>query len=249
MKKLIVSAVGLVMACVASAAPFGGGACVSFASPGPDKYADGAVVADGECYALVYSASGAFGDIGCDGVPTKAGDEIVLVAPLAKDGGCPTVIFNLDAAFAEAHPTEANYAVVLLDTRKFDAAGKATVQGVDAEGKPTFVSSVNKLDATVSVAKAGAAPSTTEAEGVKESVAAALPADVPQPKITGIDVRGDKVFVTVEQTVDYVNYVLKGGATVGATDVTGVPQTGNGTIVLVSPKPEGDSGLFSVTRK
>ena len=40
---------------VASAAVFAGDLLISFSTPGPDKYADGTQVLDGEYYSLVYT--------------------------------------------------------------------------------------------------------------------------------------------------------------------------------------------------
>ena len=60
-----------------------------FSTPGPDRYADGSVVRDGECYALVWSPKGqAFAGFNADGTAVSANDRVVLAASLAKDGKC-----------------------------------------------------------------------------------------------------------------------------------------------------------------
>ena len=71
-------------------------ALVSFSTKGPDAYADGTTVLDGECYALVWLQNGASGlTVAADG--TATGGEIVLAAPIAKGGRYPSVVFEVDA--------------------------------------------------------------------------------------------------------------------------------------------------------
>lgn len=56
----------------------------TFSTPGPDRYADGTVVADGECYALVWSPKGStFAGFSADGTTVSSADRVVLAAPLA----------------------------------------------------------------------------------------------------------------------------------------------------------------------
>lgn len=56
----------------------------TFSTPGPDRYADGTVVADGECYALVWSPKGStFAGFSADGTTVSSADCVVLAAPLA----------------------------------------------------------------------------------------------------------------------------------------------------------------------
>ena len=50
-----------------------------FSTPGPDCYADGTLVADGECYALVWSPKGAtFAGFNADGTAISANDRVIL---------------------------------------------------------------------------------------------------------------------------------------------------------------------------
>lgn len=70
-----------------------------FSSPGIDRYADGSVVADGECYALVWSPKGRdFSGFGADGTASSPDDRVVMAAPLAKDGRCRDTLFHVSAA-------------------------------------------------------------------------------------------------------------------------------------------------------
>ena len=89
---------------------------VSFSTKGPDCYADGSVVMDGECYALIWSKDGNFNGFDANGECIDPEDKIVLLAPVAKNGRCPPVLFQIPAAEAE-NLKNGQYAVYLLDTR------------------------------------------------------------------------------------------------------------------------------------
>ena len=83
---------------MASAAAFGGisDRVVVFSTPGPDRYADGSKVLDGECYALVWSPVGeVFGGFNADGTAVNAADRVVLAGALAKNGKCMEAIFQV----------------------------------------------------------------------------------------------------------------------------------------------------------
>jgi len=50
-----------------------------FSTAGTDRYADGSVVMDGECYALVWSPKGTtFSGFNADGTPVSSADRVVL---------------------------------------------------------------------------------------------------------------------------------------------------------------------------
>ena len=60
-----------------------------FSTVGPDRYADGSVVVDGECYALVWSPAGkTFSGFNADGTPVSSRDRVVLAGALAQGGKC-----------------------------------------------------------------------------------------------------------------------------------------------------------------
>ena len=62
---------------------------VKFSASGIDRYADGSVVVDGECYALVWSPKGSvFAGFNADGTVVSPNDRLVLAAPLAKIRSC-----------------------------------------------------------------------------------------------------------------------------------------------------------------
>ena len=110
---------------------------ISFSTPGVDTYADGTAVRDGECYALVWSADGVFEGLDVNGRPLDAADAVVLVAPVAKDGRCPDLVYQVDAARAAAF-AGGQYGVYLLDTRRTDAATGEVKVGLE-DGKLVFV--------------------------------------------------------------------------------------------------------------
>lgn len=231
MKKLL-----MVLFACACTAVFAGmnNLLVTFSTPGPDKYADGKAVLDGECYALVWTAE--------DGAQT-----VVLAAPLAKDGKCPPVLFQLDEEQAKQY-TNGKWGVYLLDTRDFDGDPTGmTLAGVDEKGATKLVN--------VKAAVGDAVISSGEAFNTAAAKAAVVPADydlgnLPKPKVSAIQVLGAKVIVTVQDTVPFLGYTVEVGnagsvfeVPAGATAVSG---NKNESINFVLDKKEGGE-LIKVT--
>ena len=218
---------------------------ITFSTTGVDTYADGVTqVEDGECYALVWSQDGVFEGIKADGTPVDANDKVAFIGGFAKGGKCPTVVFTIPAGYV----TGGQFEVYILDTRRYAADGSVSV---GKQGGKIAVNAASKV-ATAVVAKSGdiTGGETVVESAVSASAATALPADVPQPKITDIDASGDYVVLTVENTVGYVNYAAEQAATVGGDKKTvGDAQIGGGTIYLVSPKNATGSGFIKVIRK
>ena len=102
---------------------------IKFSASGIDRYADGSVVVDGECYALVWSPKGSvFAGFNADGTVVSPNDRLVLAAPLAKDGKCRDAIFQVPAEeYAELEGGE--WAVCLVDTRMGDGIPAGVVDG------------------------------------------------------------------------------------------------------------------------
>lgn len=216
MKKLIF---GLLAAAVASG--FAGQVVkVTFETQGPDCYKSGAVVADGECYALVWVRAGAaFAGFLADGsVVDPVNSRTLLVRPLAVNGHCQTYAYQAAEAFVKGLGA-GGYVVCLLDTRgptgwplaKFapDANGvqvPVAVNGyqviADAAMQSEIVADTTstmastKFDAPVRIANAAALP-------VAESEL--------QPVIKSAEMRDGKFVVTVERTVPYLTYDLTKG--------------------------------------
>lgn len=97
---------------------------ITFSTPGPDRYADGSTVVDGECYALVWVKNGAtFGGFNFDGtVCDAANNALAMIAACADGGRCPGFLFQVPAADIEGKYAGGSFSVYLLDTR--DASGK-----------------------------------------------------------------------------------------------------------------------------
>ncbi len=251
MKKLVtmIGIAGLAFAATAAIDD----ALLSFSTVGPDKYSDGTTVLDGECYALVWTKNGAtFGGIAADGTAVSETDEIVLVAPVAKGGRCPNVLFQIDSATAD-RLADGTYGVYLLDTRVAAADGTTAPRGA-VNGKLSVVNGYGRATEATKVGKATAGGATTAAEKVTEggqTVAAgvAAPRNVPQPKITSIKIEGDKVRLTVQNLPGYMR--VSSGADVSASDAQGAAQATDGAtdeVILYAPKAAGASGFFKVIR-
>lgn len=194
----------------------------TFSTPGPDRYADGTIVADGECYALVWSPkSSVFAGFNADGTVISANDRVVLAASLAKDGKCRDVIFEIPAAeYVELEGGE--WTVCLVDTR--------TAYGVPAGVTNNVPRRVNRWGAVksgVKIEPAGAsrlmfaAASKTRGllaatgddsdDGVRAGVLSAVPESVKSPKITAFEVVDGVARLTVTDTVPFLTYTLASG--------------------------------------
>ena len=229
---------------------------ISFYTKGPDTYADGTAVMDNECYALVWTPNGIEGSIAADGSASD-GAEIVLVAPVAKDGHCPKVVYRVDAERVETEfkTGSGSWGVYLLDTRKYlydeDGNPVVTLAGLKADGKVKLVNASSRVgDATL---RAGAGENVSLAPGAatSTSIDASLPDGALQPKIVGIEVKGGNVYVTVENAMSYIAYDLETGDTPDAvTESVQKPRTGgdDGKVILVAPAKEGGA-FFRVNRK
>jgi hypothetical protein len=211
---------------------------ITFSTPGPDTYADGTTVLDGERYALCWSTDFANFAIKADG--TAEGGTVVLKAPIAKGGRCPTTVFEIDAAYAAANFVGGEWAVYLLDTRTF--ANDGTARLAVAEGTVNTAGQVGK----VSVGSGTVATLTGAA-----ATASALPSGVelPKPEITGIKVAAGYVYVTVKGA-PYLGYTLASGKTPDALaetpDVTR-ETTGAEEITIVTPAKAGGA-FFQIQR-
>ncbi len=178
---------------------------ISFSTPGPDTYLDGTTVRDGECYALVWSQDGVFEGVKADGTAVDANDRVVLVAPVAKDGRCPDLVYQVAAATAEALEG-GRYGVYLLDTRR-TVAGE-TVVGLNPEtGRLDYVKSY--APATDPVAAAGGIASAAASKAVDGAAVAAY-VEVPQP-VVAIEVTSAVIRLTVTGMSPVADYWVEKG--------------------------------------
>ena len=246
MKKLMtmIGAVGLAFAATAAIDD----ALLAFSTVGPDKYSDGTTVLDGECYALVRTLPGAtFGGIAADGTAVAETDEIILLAPLAKNGHCPKVLFQIPS-----DKTEGTFGVYLLDTRVTAADGTTKPVGAK-DGKLSLVNGYGLATEATKVGKASGGVTTAvekeTAGGQAVAAGAAVPKDVQQPKITSIKIEGGYVKLTVQNLPGFMR--VSSGADVSADDAQGAAQATDGKtdeVILYAPKAAAGSGFFKVIR-
>lgn len=178
---------------------------ISFSTPGPDTYLDGTTVRDGECYALVWSQDGVFEGVKDDGTAVDANDRVVLVAPVAKDGRCPDLVYQVAAATAEALKG-GRYGVYLLDTRR-TVAGETVVGLNPKTGKLDYVksyaSATEPIAATDGIASAAAAKA-VDGAAVAEYVEVAKP-------VVAIEVKSAVIRLTVTGMSPVADYWVEKG--------------------------------------
>ncbi len=233
---------------------------LTFSTKGPDTYADGSTVLDGECYALVWRPTGATGTFtfAADGAAADgAVGEVILTAPAAKDGACKSITIQIAASFAAAREN-GTWSLYLLDTRTIAADGTVSLAGT-ANGRAKAVNAADEVaGATVQVMSPSAArgatgPQSVAATGLASATtASAIPADAPQPMVKGIRVEGGQVYVTVADTAPYLQYNLSAGtdpANLDEAKAAKNPVNGQADedIVLVAPAKEGRA-FFRVGR-
>lgn len=223
--------------------------CITFSTKGPDRYSDGTVVLDGECYALVWSADGVFEGFAAGGACIDEKDKVVLIAPVAKDGRCPPVLFQVPAALA-TDLSGGKYALYLLDTR-VASNGNEVVRGVK-EGKLELINGYGAVSSQLKAS--GVEGNSLAAEicsggiGQKVSSVAAIPQSCAQPKVKALRIEGDYVYLTVENLKGFMR--VQEGADVKAMNTTGAALETAGDsaeTVLVAPKG-GASGFYRVVR-
>ena len=208
-------------------------ALLQFSTTGPDRYADGSIVKDGECYALVWSPAGTeFSGFNADGTPVSSGDRVVLAAPLALNGKCRKAVFQVPAAEYEALEG-GEWAVCLVDTRTIAGVPAGTRNGkplrvnrwgvvnggVKIEPKDasnlSFASSSRNL--RLAASSGGVSGGSSEDGGgaaippVHAKTLSVVPPSVKPPQITAIDVGEGEVWLAVADTVPYLSYTIVSG--------------------------------------
>lgn len=225
-------------------------ACFSFFTSGPDRYADGSVVLDGECYALVWSKDGNFDGFSASGECVDENDRIVLIAPIAKDGHLPRVLFQIPAQEAD-ELAGGKYAVYLLDTR-LNENGQVRPKGM-VNGKIVLMNGYGATTANISFGgstsfKTANEKNSTQDEGQVADSLCAAPAGCDQPRIKSISIEGDNVFLTVENLKGFMRVSSGSDVSASSAATAAVETSGEGgEVTLVTRKP-GDSGFFKVIR-
>lgn len=212
---------------------------VGYSSQGPDRYADGSIVQDGECYALICSKAGTqFGGFNMDGsLANPQNDNLAAIAPAAKDGCCRPVAFVLPKEYQKEHKDD-TWCVYLVDTRCATGRPAGLKDGLLAR-----VNCFSRPDAKIRfndglVHMQSVLPS---AGGLCADMLAEQ-GQTPSPVITGVAVKNGKLEVQVANTVDWVTYDLAGGRKLDAAKepMADRPQDGDATrpIVLTTTADE-----------
>lgn len=213
---------------------------IVFSTVGPDKYADGSTVLDGELYALVWTNDGVFEGFSADGKALDEKDKILIVAPLAKDGRCPKVMFQISRAAAVNY---GKFEVFVMDTRVVASSGVVTPRGA-ANGKVNLVNGYGRVPAKISLSNLS-----SKAEGAAvANLNSAAPKDARQPRVKAMRIEGNEVVLMVENLPGYMR--VQSGRDASTSDSTGaaleVPASGD-TVTIKAPKV-GDSGFYRVIR-
>lgn len=184
-----------------------------FSTPGPDRYSDGSIVRDGECYALVWSPTGTtFSGFNADGTPVSSNDRVVLAGALAQDGRCRDAMFEIPAKEYEALEG-GEWAVCLVDTRRVDGVPVGV-----KDGKPVRVNRWGIVADGVTITDAASArprlaaatPGGTRssASAVRATNLSAVPQNLLPPQITAIELADGEVWLAVDGTVPYLDYTI-----------------------------------------
>lgn len=176
---------------------------IRFSSVG-DKYTDGNAVVNGEWYALCWAKDG-FDGIKVDCTPVDPADKVLLVAPLAKDGGCRDVYFQVDSKVA---PTDGQYYVYVLDTR--DANGKAAE--ADSRKMPLNVNGAISSKFYWIVGD-GVRAESKDSDEVPAWIESAIAGAGEGVKIVGFEVTNEGVEISVTGLIPGVKYNVRMGTT------------------------------------
>jgi hypothetical protein len=224
---------------------------VSFSTTA-DFYADGTTaVEDGEWYALCWSPRETFGGLDLDCNPVKSDEAVLILAPLAKDGHCPDVLFQIDSAIADAYQLDTGYYFVyVLDTR--DANGKPAAADQEAESGrrvPAANSEGSMMNGAVAKTS-GFTAGVNKGETVPATESAVAGDDwaAVQPKITYFGVDAGKVNITVTGVMPGAEYKVKMGATPASLTTYGGVNSGTGTLQFKDLDPKG-AKFFKVVRE
>jgi len=223
---------------------------VTFSSQGPDKYADGTTVLDGECYALVYTRSGKqFNGIAGDG--TAIGDyskvngtydnKVMIAAPIAKDGKCPQVQFQIDETYRNAKYPGGTWGVYLLDTRRY----KTDEDGVITEELES-VGNSKQVNGYGKVATLGAGNFTSAAAGIAAVGEGAKFGEGAAVKVKDIKFIDENVQITAEAPANS-RVSLQAGDEPANLGQVGGEKYGDKEVIFITPKSNGN--FFKVQAK
>jgi len=246
MKKLFIIGCALSAALLASAGV--DNVVVTFSTPGPDTYRDGRTILDGEYYALVWTPVGAtFSGIDANG-DAVAPSKIVLKAPVAKDGKCPNIMFEIDEGYAKVNFPGGTWSVIMLDTRKFvtdkngvvqkDEKGFAKVASWGVASK--FVNGYGEVGAALGgsmiSANAGAAVVTDKASKVPEAGKGL--------KIRDMRIIGGNVYLYIKGSLSSMQYGVRSGKAPNDLADDGERRYGKTGEDMIIVRPKHENGEF-----
>ena len=209
---------------------------ISFSTPGPDTYKDGVTVLDGERYALVYQPAGTKGAFAVNGDGTTVNGSVVLVAPLAKDGKCPPVVFEIDKKDYDANYNNGTFAVYMLDTR-------VTATSLYLPGVAGMTDFVNGF-AAATEQKSAAGQGNTMAANKVDGAAVGVALEVESPTIASMKIENGQVKITVSGMSPAATYKIVSGTDVKKLDSV-VPAQQNGDEFTIDAGAAGS--FFKVT--
>jgi len=213
MKKLLMAMMVAACACTSLADR----TVLTWFTMGPDKYADGTLVKEGEFYALVFVKNGAeFAGFNADGTLVNAEtSEVLAMGPWAKNWakvgvGCPP--HNIQPEADEAAKYEGgSLRLLVLDTRTPNGLPAVVAEGAT---KPAAINGYGEATNTKFDVK-GVSTFVEPGKQAKASLATAVPPQAAQPKITGIRVENGYAYIKVANTESYLQYNVATGAKPG----------------------------------
>jgi hypothetical protein len=147
------------------------------------------------------STTNNFGGFYTDGSLVNTNEnQLLCKLPVAKDGKCPEQRIQFDGSLIKKN-AGGKYVVVLLDTRTPDTATTKMLGDL-------VIGWSQPVQSLVAAGSAGG-PSAVSTEGaVLAGNAPQIAPDITAPVITGVNVTGDKVIVTVENASPKAYYAL-----------------------------------------
>ena len=238
MKKILMTILAMAAASATLQAADQGNVLLRSSTEGPDYYADGTLVKDGELYAVVWTRNGAtFDGITLEGKAAGDPEDNVVMATSAraKDGHCPLWTVQMKAAVAQRRVGKGSFSIHLLDTRTADGTPGGKTVGVNGYG------SSRSFDLASGATFQNVASEVTPAE-----TATVVPDSISAPKIKSIEVKNGIVRLTVEKTSKLLRYGVSSGDSPAAlaADASFPKKDGNDDADIVIEAPARASGGF-----
>ena len=220
-----------------------GSAFLEISTTGPDCYADGTTVADGERYALVWTKSGAtFAGITVEGKAAGSQDDncVLGIFSCAADGHCPELDVEVPEEKASRYVGKGTFSIHLLDTRRADGTPGGKKAGVNGYGTTASV-----------VVSSGEISQKVASTAILAENPTVVPDSISAPVIKSIEVKDGIVRLTVKQTSKLLRYGVSSGDTPAdlAADATFPRKDGNEEADIVIEAPaKGTGNFFKVGR-